>query len=208
MSYKLLLYRDEGYPDSHIADRYPAALKQMLPDVDVVLARTRAEADAHIESADAAFGKLPPDLFARGKRLRWLQCPQAGPDPSFYHPALIASTVVVSNMRGIFNDHISAHILSMVLAFARGLPRYWTQQARREWKSGAPTFHLPECSAAIFGLGGIGAETARLCAQFGMRVLAVDPRVEAPPMVAPGGSSAAHCWSCDLFNSILAGGLE
>ena len=133
MSYKLLLYRDEAYPDSHIADRYPAALKAMLPDVEVVLARTRAEADAHIADADAAFGNLPPDLFVRGKRLRWIQGPQAGPDPSFYHPALVASDVVVTNMRGIFNDHISAHIMAMVLAFARGLPRYWTQQARREW---------------------------------------------------------------------------
>ena len=43
MSYKLLLYRDEAYPDSHIADRFPAALKEMLPNVEVVLARTRAE---------------------------------------------------------------------------------------------------------------------------------------------------------------------
>jgi phosphoglycerate dehydrogenase-like enzyme len=124
MSYKLLLYRDEAYPDSHIADRYPAALKKMLPDVEVVLARTRAEADAHIASADAAFGNLPPDLFAQAKRLRWIQGPQAGPDPSFYHPAMVASDVVVTNMRGIFNDHISAHILAMMLAFARGLPRY------------------------------------------------------------------------------------
>src|SRR3954466_10775405 len=180
MSYKLLLYREENYPDSHIADRYPAALKKMLPDVEVVLARTRAEADLHIESADAAFGNLPPDLFARGKRLRWIQGPQAGPDPSFYHPAMVASDVVVTNMRGIFNDHISAHIMAMVLAFARGLPRYWTQQAQRDWTTGAPTFYLPECTAVILGAGGIGAETARLCVEFGMRVIAVDPRVASP----------------------------
>ena len=178
MTYKLLLYRDESYPDSHIADRYPAALTEMLPDVEVVLARTRAEADAHIASADAAFGKLPPDLFASAKRLRWIQCPQAGPDPSFYHPALVASNVVVTNMRGIFNDHIGAHILAMMLAFARGLPRYWTQQAHREWKTGAPTSHLPECAAVILGVGGIGAETARLCAAFGIHVIGIDPRVE------------------------------
>jgi hypothetical protein len=181
MSYKLLLYRDESYPDSHIADRYPAPLKEMLPDVEVVLARTRAEADLHIASADAVFGNLPPDLFARGKRLRWIQCPQAGPDPSFYHPALAKSDVVVTNMRGIFNDHISAHILAMVLAFARGLPRYWAQQARRDWTSGAPTFYLPECTAVILGVGGIGAETARLCAEFAMRVIGVDPRLASPP---------------------------
>jgi phosphoglycerate dehydrogenase-like enzyme len=132
VSYKLLLYRDEAYADSHIAERFPAALKTMLPAVVVVLARTREEVAAHIANADAAFGKLPPDLFARRTRLRWIQCPQAGPDPSFYHPALVASDVIVTNMRGIFNDHIGAHILAMVLAFARGLPRYSAQQARRE----------------------------------------------------------------------------
>ena len=185
MTHKLLLYRDDTYPDSHIADRYPAALAGMLPDVAVVLARSRAEAEAHIDSADAAFGNLPPDLFARGARLRWIQCPQAGPDPSFYHPALVASDVVVTNMRGIFDDHIGAHVMAMLLAFARGLPRYWAQQSRREWKVGAPTFHLPECTAVVLGVGGIGAETARLCAAFGMRVIGVDPRVVArPPGVA------------------------
>jgi len=181
MSYKLLLYRDEAYPDSHIADRYPAALKEMLPDVEVVLARTRAAVEAHIASVDAVFGNLPPDLFARGTRLRWIQCPQAGPDPSFYHQALVTSDVVVTNMRGIFNDHISAHVLAMLLAFARGLPRYWAQQERHKWKTGVPTFYLPECTAVIVGVGGIGSETARLCAAFGMRVIAVDPRVALPP---------------------------
>jgi phosphoglycerate dehydrogenase-like enzyme len=200
MSYKLLLYRDEAYPDSHIADRYPAALKEMLPGVEVVLARSRAEADAHIATVDAAFGNLPPELFARAQRLRWIQGPQAGPDPSFYHPALVASDVVVTNMRGIFNDHISAHIMAVVLAFARGLPRYWTQQARHEWKTGAPTLHLPECMAVILGVGGIGAETARLCAALGMRVIGVDPRLTWPP------TGVAELVRPERMNDVLAGG--
>jgi hypothetical protein len=79
MSYELLLYRDELYPDSHIAERFPTALREILPDVAVVLARTRAEADAHIASADAAFGKLPPDLFAQGQRLRWINARRRAP---------------------------------------------------------------------------------------------------------------------------------
>lgn len=181
MAYQLLLYRDPDYADSHIADRYPAALQQMLPDVEVIVARSRAELEAHIATADAAFGKLPPELFAKAKRLRWIQCPQAGPDPSFYHPALVASDVVVTNVRGIFNDHISAHVLAMMLAFARGLPTYWTQQARHEWKLGAPTVHLPESTVLMLGVGGIGAETARLCAQLRMHVIGVDPRVQSAP---------------------------
>ena len=45
--------------------------------------------------------------------------------------------------------------------------------------------HLPEATALIVGVGGIGAETARLAAAFGMTVLATDARrTEAPPGVA------------------------
>ncbi len=45
--------------------------------------------------------------------------------------------------------------------------------------------HLPEATALIVGVGGIGAETARLAAAFGMTVLATDARrTDAPPGVA------------------------
>ena len=33
----------------------------------------------------------------------------------------------------------------------------------------------------MVGIGGIGGETARLCSEFGMTVIGVDPRVEDPP---------------------------
>jgi hypothetical protein len=50
-----------------------------------------------------------------------LQAPQAAPPAGYYYPELIAHSVVVTNFREIFNDHIGAHILAFVLAFARGL---------------------------------------------------------------------------------------
>jgi phosphoglycerate dehydrogenase-like enzyme len=71
-----------------------------------------------------------------------------------------------------------------VLAFARGLHRYLPQQLRHEWSPAPPdsgVIHLPETTALILGVGGIGAETARLCAAFGMRVLGVDARETVPP---------------------------
>jgi phosphoglycerate dehydrogenase-like enzyme len=44
--------------------------------------------------------------------------------------------------------------------------------------------YLPEATALIVGVGGIGGETARLCAAFGMTVVGVDPRrPSAPPSV-------------------------
>ena len=77
--------------------------------------------------------------------------------------------------------------MAFVLAFARGLHYYVPRQLRREWRPeplDSGVVHLPEASALVVGLGGIGAETARLAAAFGMRVTGVDARRrEAPPGV-------------------------
>jgi phosphoglycerate dehydrogenase-like enzyme len=181
MAFKLLILRSAERPETHVADGWPALLAAALPDVEVRFARSEAEAMPLIEDADAAFGAIGPELFSRAKRLRWVACPQAGPDPSFYHRRLVESDVAVTNTRGIYNDHISAHILAWVLTFARGLHRYQAQQARHEWRRGHPVVYLPEATALIVGVGGIGTETARLCAAFGMTVLGVDPRLTAPP---------------------------
>jgi len=93
----------------------------------------------------------------------------------------------VTNFREIYNDHIGAHIMAFVLAFARGFHEHLPAQLRREWRRGpenSGVVHLPGATALIVGAGGIGGEAARLCAAFGMRVEAVDARRrEAPPGV-------------------------
>lgn len=97
----------------------------------------------------------------------------------YYYPALIHHPVIVTNFRGIYNDHIAAHILAFILAFARDLHRYTPQQLRREWQPAlldTGVVHLAESTALILGVGGIGGETARLCAAFGMRVIGIDAR--------------------------------
>ena len=129
-----------------------------------------------------------PPLLRAASRLRWIQAPQAAPPAGWYYPELIAHPAVVTNFREIFNDHIGAHIMAFVLAFARGLHQYLPQQLNREWRP-APhdtgVVHLPEATMLIVGVGGIGAETARLAAAFGMQVLGVDARRgDAPPGVA------------------------
>jgi phosphoglycerate dehydrogenase-like enzyme len=96
--------------------------------------------------------------------------------------------VVVTNFREIYNDHIGAHIMAFVLAFARGLHHYLPLQLRREWRpapSDTGVVHLPEATALIVGVGGIGSEAARLAEAFGMRVIGIDARRrEAPPGVS------------------------
>ncbi|HXC29239.1 MAG TPA: D-2-hydroxyacid dehydrogenase, partial [Stellaceae bacterium] len=112
----------------------------------------------------------------------------AAPPAGYYYPELVAHPVEITNFREIYNDHIGAHVMAFVLAFARGLQRYIPQQLRREWNKPAQNegvVHLPEATALIVGVGGIGSEIARLCAAFGMRVLGVDERRrDKPPGVA------------------------
>jgi phosphoglycerate dehydrogenase-like enzyme len=175
-------------PQSAITRDWAARLAEQVPEVRVVVAEDADTATREIVDAEAAFGWLHRDLLARGEKLRWLQAPQAAPAAGYYYPELIAHPLEVTNFREIFNDHISTHIMSFVLAFARGLHVFIPQQLRREWKkpSGEQggVVHLPEATALIVGVGGIGAATAQLASAFGMTVLATDARrTSAPPGV-------------------------
>ena len=163
-------------------------LRKDFPQITVVVAENEAEAGEAIDAADAAFGTLPPALLSKASRLKWLQAPHAAPPAGFYYPALIAHPVVVTNFREIYNDHIGAHIMMYVLNFARGMHRFFRQQAQSEWKKppkDTGVVALQEATALIVGVGGIGAEAARLASAFGMRVIGTDARRKsAPPGVA------------------------
>jgi phosphoglycerate dehydrogenase-like enzyme len=166
-------------PQSTLTRQWAERLAGTVSGMKLIVAENADEAAAAIVTADAAFGTLPAALLAKAQRLRWLQAPQAAPPAGYYYPELIAHSVTVTNFREIYNDHISAHILAFVLAFARGLHVFIPQQLRREWKKPSEdhgVVPLPGATALIVGLGGIGAETARLLSAFGVQVLAVDAR--------------------------------
>ena len=174
-------------PQSATTRAWAARLAESVPELSVVVAETETDAMRAIRDADAAFGTIPDALLREAKRLRWLQAPQAAPPAGYYTNELIAHPVVVTNFREIYNDHIGAHIMAFVLAFARGLHYYVPRQLRREWKkepNDTGVIHLPEATALIVGVGGIGSEAARLAAAFGMNVMGIDPRRrDAPPGV-------------------------
>src|SRR5437879_2220126 len=171
-------------PQREQTREWARTVAEQVPDVEVVVAESAPDARREIVDADAAFGTLPADLLARAAKLRWLQAPAIAPPAGYYYPELVKHPVEVTNFRGIFNEHIAAHIMAFVLAFARRLHRYIPQQARHEYQP-APldegTEYLPGSTALIVGVGGIGAETARLCAAFGMLVVGTDARLTERP---------------------------
>ena len=174
-------------PQNPTSRAWGARLAAAVPELEVIVAEDAAQAEQAIATAEAAFGTIPPALLRRAALLRWLQAPQAAPPAGYYYPELIVHPVEITNFREIYSDHIGAHVMAFVLAFARGLQHYIPQQLRREWTrlpQDTGVIHLPEATALIVGVGGIGSEVARLCAAFGMQVIGVDERRrEAPPGV-------------------------
>ena len=179
-------------PQSDTTRDWAKRLAEIVPEARVIVAEDADTAAREIVDAEAAFGWLGSDLLLKATKLRWLQAPQAAPPAGYYYPELIAHSVVVTNFREIFNDHIGAHILAFVLAFARGLHIFIPQQFRREWKKSpaesGDVVHLPEATALIVGVGGIGSEAARLLSAFGVTVLGTDAR----RTTAPDGVAELH----------------
>ncbi len=167
-------------PQSEKTRDWAKQVAEACPELEVLIPETREGAEQAIALAEGAYGTIPAEMLPRANHLRWLQAPQAAPPAGYYYPELIAHPVQITNFREIYNDHIAAHIMSFILAFARGLHVYLPQQMRREWKPAGresdDVVHLPEATALIVGVGGIGAEAARLAAAFGITVIGIDER--------------------------------
>ncbi|MXV79653.1 MAG: D-2-hydroxyacid dehydrogenase [Chloroflexi bacterium] len=158
---------------------WAAKMREELPNLDVVIVEDETDAPQELTDADGAYGWVPPEVLPSIERLQLLQNPFAGPPVGWYYPELAEHAVVVSNPRGIYSDHIAHHILMYMLALSRGLPYYAEAQAQGRWDNRARKrgyVDLTEATVLINGVGGIGAEAARLCAAFGCRVIGVDPR--------------------------------
>jgi len=175
-------------PQSETTRDWAKRLGAAVPELSIVVAEDLGQAARAIGQAEAAYGTIPAALLKEAGRLRWLQAPQAAPPAGYYYPELVAHPVLVTNFREIYNDHIAAHIMAFVLAFARGLHQDLRHQLRREWHKrplDTGIVHLAESTALIVGVGGIGAETARVAAAFGMRVIGTDGRRrDLPPGLA------------------------
>ena len=156
-------------------------LETELSEYQVILPETDEEVLSAIVDADAVYGWVSPEALQVAKELQWIQNPDAGPFPGYYYQALIEHPVTICNPRGIYFDHISQHIMMFVLGLSRGLPYYMDAQREQRWDKDARKsgyIDLAQATALIVGVGGIGHETARLSAEFGMKVIGVDPRPE------------------------------
>src|SRR6266508_1855256 len=136
MSFKMVLLP----PD--VEDDWPEKIRQVVPGAVVKAFTDPRDAVEEIVDADAAYGTVPPDLLARARKLRWICAARAGLGGNWFYDALVQSDVIVTNMRGIYNEHLAAQIMAFVLAFARRFDHYLPRQAQGAWRHDQPMIDL------------------------------------------------------------------
>ena len=168
-------------PQDDLKKEFAARLSDTLPDYEVHSPETDKEASELIVDADAAMGWIPPETLKQARKIKWLHNPDAGPFFGYYYEDLCKHELTITNPRGIYWDHISHHIMMFLLGLSRGLPWYSKSKSDKRWDRNArktPYVFLGDSTVLINGVGGIGHETARLCKEFGMKVIGIDPRPE------------------------------
>ena len=105
-------------PISESARTYADLLATDVPGISVLLPSSDAQTLEALEIAEAAYGALPAPLVERATKLRWLQCPHAGPPAGYYSAELVQHPVTVTNMRGTYTEEVATHAVMLLLALA------------------------------------------------------------------------------------------
>jgi phosphoglycerate dehydrogenase-like enzyme len=135
------------------------------PDLTLV-----AEADALLCRS------LSAEVRAHAAALKWIQFWSAGVDGKLT-PELFEGGVQIASGSGIRAAPCSEHVLALMLAFARGLPRCFEAQQARDWSArgaiGDALFELEGKTVGIVGAGTIGQAIGVRCQAFGMRTIGI-----------------------------------
>ena len=155
-----------------------AVLEEAGPGVRYVIGAAPADF-ANAEAPDAvvvcSMGRaaLEP-LWDRAGSARWVHSRAAGLD-SLLFPALVGSSAVLTNGRGVFSLRLAEFVIAALLYFARDFPRLLRNQRRGVWAPFEP-LDLAGRTLGIVGYGDIGHAIAERAHRLGMRVLALRRR--------------------------------
>ena len=123
---------------------------------------------------------LTGEELAAATRLKWFQSIGAGVERVIL-PGMRERGLIVTNTSGMHATNIAEHVLAMMLAFARCLPRLIRAQQDAEWVDDfrPQIFELNGQTLHVVGYGDIGQRLAHDAHALGMRVTATRRRVGA-----------------------------
>lgn len=145
-----------------------------LGDVEVVAARSVAEAMQHAGDVDAIIGFCDAELIDAATKLVWVQIYWAGAESCLSVERVGNGEVLMSNMQKMSSPVIAEHAIAMMLSLARHIPQFvrrmGTDDGQNQDEIVAGMTSVAAKKLLVVGLGGIGTEVARLGAALGMRV--------------------------------------
>lgn len=177
------------------AEEPPPGIGPAFELADVRYAGSTEDVPAAIADADAIFSwgarrSWLEDALAHATRLRWIQAASDGVDGLLF-PALVASDVIVTNARGIFDDPIAEWAIAAIVAFTTGLHISVVDQTKGVWTDGRRRDRVAGQHLVVVGPGPIGRATATRARALGMTVEAVGRNERTDdvlgPIVGPDG---------------------
>ena len=126
---------------------------------------------------------MPTDIVARCKALRDIVFLGTGPQSYMDLDALRRLGVTVHAIKGYGDTAVAEHAIALMFACARDIARMDREIRAGSWRPRAGV-QLTGKKLGIIGLGGIGAEVARIARGIGMEVLAWN-RTPRPDVAAP-----------------------
>jgi len=170
MSQRVVVLRRDihGMP---IAD-YVEALRERLPNREVVHARTPAEERELVAGAEVVTGHaLGPALLEAAADLRLFQCLYAGTD-HLPLDELAERDVAVTSASGVHGPPVAEWVVGMLLSFARRLHEGSRRADRREWRH-YQAGELAGSTVTVVGLGHIGRAVVHRLEGFDVETIGV-----------------------------------
>jgi phosphoglycerate dehydrogenase-like enzyme len=168
MVHVLVLGATANEPPPGLLEVESGASYSFANDAESIVTRLPS-AEAILHWSDQA--ELLRAAWPAAKRLRWVHATGVGVEWSLF-PELVASDVVVTNCRGVFDETLPEYAVALLLALAKDLPAIVRDQDAGRWRH-RPLRPLVGRRAVVIGAGSLGRATSRLLRALGMDVVLV-----------------------------------
>ena len=159
--------------------------KNFLKDiegVEYVIASTEEEAIRMAADIDATIDICGAPFIEAAPKLRWVQMLSTGVNGVPFD--LLQERGIVLTNAGAYGPNMADHTMAFMLMLSRQIPQILRRQVKERWLKKDTAIpdpgELDGQTLLIIGLGGIGLETAKRAAAFGMRIIATRRHIDRP----------------------------